>query len=178
MADYVRRRIEPLLHGLDAEYLELIVGELEIATETRHGFSETVEDDGLGTAVVDILEAAGYTASRAEAEAHCDQILRRLKLSSGISLSTEQRDLATLDGCANGVLPTASTGAEHSAHTITEDQLGPSDQPSFDTTLHNSSFACAAIAIAVALGVLFVPTAQSSSGTALHLTEAGFDFRK
>jgi hypothetical protein len=35
MADYVRRRIAPLLPGLDAEYLELIVGELEIATETR-----------------------------------------------------------------------------------------------------------------------------------------------
>ena len=60
MADYVRRQIAPLLPGLSGDYLELIIGELEIATETRH-----VDDDAL-EAVTEILDAAGYSDSAAK----------------------------------------------------------------------------------------------------------------
>ena len=158
MADYVRRRIAPLLPGLEPEYLELIVGELEIATETRSGFS--APDDDLEASVVDILQAAGYVTDRAAAKAQCEQILLTLELREGGLRLVEKRDIvtaargSTLAEAAsevarnNNAAARPASSSSSTGTTCSVFRQASSDQPSF--ALCNTPSAFAAVAIAVA----------------------------
>lgn len=168
MADYVRRRIAPLLPGLEAEYLELIVGELEIATETRQCVSAKDDDDDVAAAVLDILEAAGYAASRAAAKVDCERILLQLELTGGSSLrsASEEKELAAVERCASAAVPTRSDAksssapraAPSAASTASEDQNRPSVQPSSKMPLCAATPAFAGVAVAVALTLLLLAT--------------------
>ena len=167
MADYVRRRIAPLLPGLEPEYLELIVGELEIATETRSGFSAD-PDDELEASVVEILQAAGYATGRAAAKAQCEQILLTLDLREGGSRLVKERAIAaaargsaSAEGSSSAAALNNSAPAPASSRTSTGapslDRRAPSDQPGCTLCGTPSAFAAVAIAAAAALTLLGSP---------------------
>jgi len=139
MADYVRRQIAPLLPGLSGDYLELIIGELEIATETRH-----VDDDAL-EAVTEILDAAGYSDSAAK----CAVIMGALGLTGATRSSSSAISAADL----------AETDTSVAA---AEEQEGPvSAQPL--PCCETCSSATAALLLVTLLLLLPVAAARSSA---------------
>ena len=147
MADYVRRQIAPLLPGLSGDYLELIIGELEIATETRH-----VDDDAL-EAVTEILDAAGYSDSAAK----CAVIMGALGLTGATRSSSSAISAADLTEA-----DTSAAAAAAEAVAAAEEQEGPvSAQPL--PCCETCSSATAALLLVTLLLLLPVAAARSSA---------------
>lgn len=158
MADYVRRQIAPLLPGLGAEYLELMVGELEIATETRHEFSRTDADD-LAAAIVDILYAAAYATNRAAAKAYCDKIFLSLNLHGSQETTPRAMGLCSIDrpDSALGTNTDALRGTDVQA--ASGDQHDLSKQPASTAALGGAT--CAHPASLATIAALMIIIARS-----------------
>lgn len=124
MADYVRRAIAPRLVGIDSGTLEILVGMLEIAVETRELDSER-ED------IADLLTSCSYCVDHDSANSKCDQIFSALKkvAEEGESSASDENEDQT-DSCGEehdqteggrqiqkkAVLPSKEDGSEtHSA---------------------------------------------------------------
>ena len=84
MADNVRRAVTPLLPGVDAAHLEIVVGALEIAVEARC-FDEDAHDECHAA-----LVAAGYDADAATRR--CVEIAVALGLATYVDDRGGERD--------------------------------------------------------------------------------------